>query len=142
MINRGIMLKKVYIEITNNCNLNCSFCTLKKKKNKVVSVDDFNIILDKLKGHTNYLYFHVLGEPLLHPNINELIDLAKNNNFNVNITTNGYFINKIKYNENIRQINISLHSYTDNISIDDYLNNIFDSVNNLSKYTYICHLFI
>ncbi len=133
------MLKKVYIEITNNCNLNCSFCTLKKKKNKVVSVDEFNIILDKLKGHTNYLYFHVLGEPLLHPNINELIDLAKNNNFNVNITTNGYFINKIKYNENIRQINISLHSYTDNISIDDYLNNIFDSVNNLSKYTYISY---
>ena len=60
------MLKKVYIEITNNCNLNCSFCTLKKKKNKVVSVDDFNIILDKLKGHTNYSYQDYLTPPRLH----------------------------------------------------------------------------
>ena len=28
------MYKKVYIEITNNCNLNCDFCIKNQRKNK------------------------------------------------------------------------------------------------------------
>ena len=66
--------KKIYIEITNNCNLNCSFCIKNKRKNKFMSKKDFDIILTKIKPYTNYIYFHILGEPLLHPNINEFIN--------------------------------------------------------------------
>ena len=101
--------KKVYIEITNNCNLNCSFCIHNKRTPKFMSMDEFKIILSKLKGYTKYLYFHILGEPLLHPYINEFINEASKD-FYVNITTNGYLIKNIKDNKNIRQINISLHS--------------------------------
>lgn len=127
--------KKVYIEITNNCNLNCDFCIHNNRKSSFISLEAFRIILEKLKAYTDYLYFHVLGEPLLHPNINELIDLAAKE-YKINITTNGYFINKIKNNSNIRQVNISLHSFDDKIiSIDKYLDNIFDVVDNL-KDTY------
>ena len=81
-----------------------------------------------------------MGEPLVHPYINELIDLASNR-FNINLTTNGYFIDRIKDNKNIRQINISLHSFDDkkNKSLDEYLNNIFDSVEELSKTSYISY---
>ena len=68
------MYKKVYIEITNNCNLSCDFCPHNKRKNEFITLDNFNIILDKLENYTKYLYLHVLGEPLLHPNINEIID--------------------------------------------------------------------
>ncbi|MDE6141354.1 MAG: radical SAM protein, partial [Bacilli bacterium] len=103
------MFKKVYVEITNNCNLNCSFCTHNKRQNKFISLEEFKIVLDKLRNHTNYLYLHVLGEPLLHPHINELINIAAEN-YQINITTNGYLIDKISDNTNIRQINISLHS--------------------------------
>lgn len=129
--------KKVYVEITNNCNLNCDFCIHNKRNNKFISIDEFKILLDKLKNYTDYLYFHILGEPLIHPKINELIDLASKN-FKINITTNGYFINRIKDNKNIRQINISLHSFTNkaNISLIKYLNNIFDTIDNLEN-TYI-----
>lgn len=125
------MYKKVYVEITNRCNLNCDFC-LKNNQDKLdISINNFKIILNKLKGLTNYLYFHVLGEPLMHPNINELIDLASANYF-VNITTNGYLINKLTT-KNIRQINISLHSFNDkyNLSLSDYLNNIINKINEL-----------
>lgn len=130
------MYKKVYVEITNNCNLSCSFCPHNKRKNELISLDNFNIILNKLDGYTKYLYLHVLGEPLLHPDINALIDNAALKYY-VNITTNGYLIDHIKYNKNIRQINISLHSYNDNISLDKYMNNILESIDILSKNTYI-----
>lgn len=131
--------KKIYIEITNHCNLSCDFCIKNKRKLKNINIAEFKILLSKLESYTNYLYFHILGEPLIHPNINELINIASKK-FNINITTNGYFIHKIKDNPNIRQINISLHSFDPkyHISLEDYLNNIFDSIEQLLKnQTYI-----
>ena len=101
-----------------------------------MSIDNFNIILDKIFKYTDYLYLHILGEPLMHPNINELIDCASKK-FKVNITTNGYLIDRIKT-KNIRQLNISLHSYSSkyNIKLDDYLDKVFNKIDKLDK-TYI-----
>ena len=126
------MFKKVYIEITNNCNLSCPFCIKNTRKKEFISLDNFKIILNKINGFTKYIYLHIMGEPLLHPNVNELINIASSK-YKVNITTNGYLINKIKDNKNIHQLNISLHSFNINnkLSLDEYLNNIFESVDNL-----------
>lgn len=128
------MFKKIYLEITNNCNLNCDFCIGNKREKKFISLDEFNILLDKLDGYTKYLYFHVMGEPLLHPYINDLINEGSKRYY-VNITTNGYLIKRVADNTNIRQINISLHSYDIRYkkSLDDYLNDIFSSVDKLVK---------
>ena len=70
----------------------------------------------------------------MHPKINEFINLASLS-YKVNITTNGYLIEKIKNNKNIRQLNISLHSYNSkyNINLDDYLNHIFEVVDTLEN---------
>lgn len=135
--------KKIYLEITNNCNLNCDFCIKNKRAKKFMTEDEFDNILNKLNSHTKYLYFHVLGEPLLHPKINNFINKASER-YNVNITTNGYLIDRIKNNTNVRQINISLHSYSDKygIPLENYLNNIFESVDQLYKNkTYISYRF-
>ena len=123
------MYKKVYVEITNNCNLSCDFCIKNKRKRKFMEKDDFLVILSKLKNVTNYLYFHILGEPLIHPEINDFINIASTN-YKINITTNGYLIDRIKDNKNINMLNISLHSYDSkyNISLEKYLDNIFKSV--------------
>ena len=128
------MFKKVYVEITNNCNLDCDFCIKNNRNKKFISIDEFNILLNKLDGYTKYLYFHVMGEPLLHPKINDLINLGSEKYF-INITTNGYLIDRIKDNKNIRQLNISLHSFNlkYNKSLDEYLDNIFNSVDILVK---------
>jgi len=131
------MYKKIYLEITNNCNLNCSFCIKNNRSKRFISICEYKIVLDKLKDFTKYLYFHVSGEPLLHPSINELIDLGSKSYF-INITTNGYLIKRIKDNHNIRQINISMHSYNSmyNISLHKYLTDICEVIDNLSKGTY------
>ena len=132
------MYKKVYVEITNVCNLNCSFCIHNQRESIFMSKDHFKIILEKLKPYTKYLYFHVMGEPLMHPYINEFINLASQYYF-VNITTNGYLIDKISSNKKIRQLNISLHSFDSkyNKTLNEYLTNILEATNILKEYTYI-----
>ena len=126
------MFKKVYIEITNSCNLNCDFCIGTKEEKRFLSENEFIMILDKLKGYTKYLYFHILGEPFMHPKINKFIDIAHEKGFYVNITTNGFLINRLKT-DKVRQINISLHSINnDKTLIETYMNNIFTVVD---KYT-------
>lgn len=134
------MLKKVYIEITNSCNLCCDFCIQNKRNKKFMTEDEFSKILTKLKNYTKYLYFHILGEPLLHPNVKGFVNIATSNDFHVNITTNGYLIEKIQDVSGLRQLNISLHSYDEkyNISVEDYMDSIFSVVDNF-KDTYISY---
>ncbi len=104
--------KKIYIEITNICNLSCSFCPNDNRQKEYMTIEKFNIILDKIKDYTDYIYLHVKGEPLMHPYINEFIELAYQKNFKTNITTNGTLIDKLT-NKNIRQINYSIQSTND-----------------------------
>jgi len=122
--------KKVYIEITNGCNLKCDFCIGNKRKVKYLSFDNFKTVLTKIKPYTKYLYFHILGEPLLHPDINMFIEYAYEMGFYINITTNGYLVSRLKKIDKIRQLNISLHSYDDRygISLYRYLDNIFNVI--------------
>ena len=108
------MYKRVYIEITNICNLNCSFCPKSDRDKKVMTVPEFENIINKINGYTKHIYLHVKGEPLMHPHLDKIIKIANKNNINVNITTNGRLLKDkldIINNNKIRQINISLHSF-------------------------------
>ena len=132
-------LKKIYLEVTNGCNLNCDFCIKNNRKVTNISYSNYKYIIDKIKNYTDELYLHVLGEPLMHKEINNFIDYASNKGLLVNITTNGYLINNIKDNHNIHRLNISMHSYNlkYNISIDNYLNNIFNVIDNIRDKTFV-----
>ena len=131
--------KKIYIEITNACNLNCPFCIKNKRKINYITLDNYKFIINKIKSHTKEIYLHILGEPLLHPNIIEFIEYAKKQDLLVNITTNGYLINNINDNKNIHRLNISLHSYNEiyKLDIDTYLNNIFNTIDKIKDKTFI-----
>ena len=126
--------KKIYIEITNNCNLNCSFCSEVKRKRKNMSIEEFEIILNKIKDYTNYIYLHVKGEPLLHKDIIKFLELADKYNLKVNLTTNGVLfpklVDELSKCNSLHKINFSLHSEN---NIDNYYENIFKSVDKLRK---------
>ncbi len=131
--------KKIYLEITNRCNLNCSFCIKNKRKILDITRDNYKYIIDKIKDCTKELYLHILGEPLLHKDVNYFIDYATNKGLLVNITTNGYLIKNIMDNRNIHRLNISIHSYNEkyNVSLDDYLNNIFNVIDKIRDNTFV-----
>ena len=125
--------KKIYIEITNACNLSCSFCSKTKRKIRYMTTKEFEHIINEVKEYTNYIYLHVKGEPLLHPEIIEFLHIAEQNNLKVNLTTNGTLfkklVPKLKECKALHKINFSLHCETTD---ENYLESIFDSVNILS----------
>ena len=127
--------KRIYIEITNICNLNCSFCSTSNKKKKEITLEEFKIILSKIDKYTDYIYLHVKGEPLTHHYLDEILSISKEYNKKVCITTNGVLLkdklNILKKYNNIYQINISLHSENNK---PNYLEDIISSVNELSSY--------
>lgn len=134
--------KKIYIETTNVCNLSCNFCPKTERKLGFMSSEEFKEVIEKVKNHTDYVYFHLMGEPLLNKSFGDFIKIANQENINVNITTNGTLINKIKdiiINEGkVRQINISLHSFEANnndINFDTYINDILDFIVDINSST-------
>ena len=67
------VLKKAYLEITNICNLSCSFCPGTKREKRFMSSEDFRFLAGRLRPHTDYLYLHLMGEPLLHPELEAIL---------------------------------------------------------------------
>ena len=125
------MYSRVYIEITNVCNMNCSFCHGHSRDKRFMSEDEFNLILDRLSGQTEYIYYHLMGEPLLHPLLPVFLKTAKNKGYKSMITTNGTLLNKCGdeiINSGIHKVNISVHSFeeSDNDEYLSYLNKIAD----------------
>ena len=125
------MLDKIYLEITNVCNLDCSFCHKTKRQKKFMSREEFDALTDKLQGKAKYLYFHLMGEPTLHPHLPEFLDIAKAKGFLPIITTNGSLLSlkgdalldHIPY-----KISISLHAPEANAAFCDkgYLSSCID----------------
>lgn len=108
------MYNKVYIEITNICNMNCSFCHGHKRAPKRMSKEEFSAVLEKLSGQTKFIYYHLMGEPLTHPELCDFIKLAGEKGFKSIITTNGTLLAKRGeelLSAGIHKINISLHSF-------------------------------
>lgn len=104
--------KRIYIEITDYCNLNCSFCSNERRNNSQLSIEQFNHIIKEVSPYTNEIYLHVLGEPLMHPHLNQFLELAKNKGLNINVTTNGTLLSHLDdfYKMPFDKMNISLHS--------------------------------
>ena len=132
--------KKIYIEITNRCNLNCSFCGKNKRDYRDMSLLEFKLVINKIKKYTDYIYLHVKGEPLLYSNLDSLLSICDNTNIKVNITTNGVFLKeKLSVLMNhfcIRQINISLHSENNK---KNYFLDVFSSGKVLSTKMFISY---
>ncbi len=124
------MTERIYVEIGNMCNLSCSFCAGTKRPQRQMTAEEFALICEKIKNHTKYIYLHVMGEPLLHPELDSIIKAAKSYSLPVCITTNGTLLEKrgdiiLGNSEAVHKVSISLHAPegNGNFNTEVYLKN-------------------
>ena len=110
--------QKIYLEISNVCNLRCSFCPGTKREPRVMDEKTFASLLPQLRPWSDYLYFHLMGEPLCHPRLERFLALAGEMGFKVILTTNGTLLKKqqamLLASDGLEKVNISLHAFEAN----------------------------
>lgn len=123
---------KIYLEISNLCNLSCAFCPGTKRPGKAMTEAEFAALLPKLRPYTDFLYFHLMGEPLCHPKLETFLRLAGDAGFRVILTTNGTLLKKrqemLLAAPALHKVNISLHAFEANdlaVPFRDYLEGCF-----------------
>lgn len=110
------MIDRCYIEITNTCNLGCHFCPKHQRKRRQLSAEEFDLLTDKVRGKVCFLYFHLMGEPLLHPLLPQFITMAREKGFKTVLTSNGTLLHRAM---NLldtlpHKVQLSLHSHESN----------------------------
>ena len=108
------MYSRAYVEITNICNMHCSFCHGHSRPPRQMTEAEFLHVLAELDGVTGYLYYHLMGEPLSHPLLPRFLSLAKERGFRSQITTNGTLLamrGEAVLRAGVHKVNISLHSF-------------------------------
>ena len=99
-----------------------------------MSAQEFDLVLSRLEGYVQYVYLHVMGEPLLHPELPALFALAKARGMKLCITTNGTLLSRradeLLAAESLHKISVSLHSFEGNDGADEqelsYLSQVWD----------------
>lgn len=113
------MLKKAYLEITNGCNLSCQFCHGTTRIKRQMTETEFEVLTDRLAGEVKYLYFHLMGEPLLHPLLPQFVKRAWAKGFYPMLTTNGTLlatVGEALLQAPLYKISISLHAPAANVA--------------------------
>ena len=108
------MFSRVYVEITNVCNMHCSFCHGHKRPARQMRREEFARILDQLQGITSYVYYHLMGEPLLHPDLPVFLSMAKEKGFQSVLTTNGTLLDRRGEEllaAGLHKVSVSIHSF-------------------------------
>lgn len=108
------MYSRVYVEITNICNMNCSFCHGHSRPPRQMTQAEYAHVLEQLAGKTKYIYHHLMGEPLVHPLLPAFIRMARQAGFHPMLTTNGTLLDRcsdVLLTPDLHRVNISLHSF-------------------------------
>ena len=127
------MIRKAYLEITNACNLSCEFCHGTKRPIHFLTEGEFRHAATELQRFADYLFFHLMGEPLLHPLLGRFLEIAHELQFPVILTTNGTLLPQkaelLLHAKQLHKISISLHCYEANrmgLPLEAYLESCFD----------------
>lgn len=119
-------LKRIYLEINKNCNLSCPFC-ISRNLDQRLSLDQILKIIEKIKDYTDYIYLHVLGEPLLHPDIDDILAMLDRSGLKLILVSNGTLLGKhpdLLEHSCLYKLAISIHSIDSVAVSEDYFKNI------------------
>ena len=124
--------QKIYLEISNVCNLSCAFCPGTRRTKHFMTVEEFTSLTGKLRPYSDFLYFHLMGEPLLHPHLEDFLRIAGDLGFKVILTTNGTLLPRVQSMllnaPALHKVNISLHAFEANdltVPFHEYLRGCF-----------------
>ena len=125
------MYSRAYIEITNICNMNCSFCHGHSRTPRRMSREEFAHVLEQLAGKTEFVYYHLMGEPLTHPELLDFFRMAKERGFRSVITTNGTLLHRHGASiieAGVHRVSISVHSFEEgnDEAFTRYMNEVSD----------------
>lgn len=125
--------KKAYLEITNVCNLNCNFCPKTARAPRFVSVEEFSYLIAQVAPFTDYVYLHLMGEPLLHPQLREILSLCADAGVKVSLTTNGTLLQHqqqlLLLSPALYRVSVSLHSFEANEAkqtLEEYVQHVLE----------------
>lgn len=128
------MYKKVHIEITNVCNLQCSFCPEVHRTKNWMSVDQYRLALSKVADSADWICLHLMGEPTAHPQFAEICRITLAQGKPIYLVTNGVLIDRhrelLTEAPFFHQINFSLQSYWDNFPhrpLEPYLDKLISA---------------
>ncbi len=110
--------QKIYLEISNVCNLRCAFCPGTRREKRLMTQEEFAALMPRLRPYSDFLYFHLMGEPLCHPMLEPFLELAGQAGFRVILTTNGTLLKRqqeiLLRSPALHKVNISLHAFEAN----------------------------
>lgn len=139
--------RRAYIEITNVCNLNDSFCPGTRRAPRFPDAGEFALLAHAVKPFTDYVCLHLMGEPLLHPALGRIFELCGESGLRADLTTNGVLLEAVKdillSASALRKITVSLHSFEangDSPPLEDYLARVLPFVGRARKAGLICEL--
>lgn len=134
-------MKSLYIEITDACNLRCSFCPSSDCRHEAGSGQSHNFmsstlfrqcIAGAIEAGIENVYLHVLGEPTLHPGFALFLKEIETAGLSLTLVTNGTTIGRVMHKildcPAVRQVNFSTHAYAE-LPRDDargHLENVLD----------------
>lgn len=123
--------QRIYVEITNCCNLRCDFCPGTRRAPGFLPAADFARLAPQLEAYTDYVCLHVMGEPLLHPELGEILDLCAANGLRACVTTNGTLLpaaGETLRRPAVHKVSVSLHSMEGNgrTALEAYLSGVWD----------------
>lgn len=122
------MIDRCYIEITNTCNLDCHFCPKHHRKRRQLSEEEFDLLTDRVRGKVCFLYFHLMGEPLLHPLLPQFVTMAREKGFKTVLTSNGTLLHRAMalLDTLPHKIQLSLHSHESNArgELSEYMDQV------------------
>jgi len=123
---------RVNLEISNICNLQCSFCPVVVRTKGMVTPETFRRVIEQVAPLTKIVALHLMGDPLVHPDLAELVEICHQHGLQIFLVTNGILLREkeaeILLHPAFRQVSFSLHSFADNFGTKDpgaYLESIF-----------------
>lgn len=129
---KTIKFSKINIEISNICNLQCSFCPEVIRTKQLMDLDLFENIIQQVSPLTELVCFHLMGDPLVHPKLKEMVQICEKYKTKIFFVTNGVLLKEnqqqLLLSSAFYQVNFSLHSFFDNFKTKnpvEYLNRIF-----------------